>query len=111
MKKDTNGDVPHGFKRPTSSGQNQQVADWTSCNARLLQDVVANASVKGGAVRFGYTRDGGAYSIGVYLRDGYFTDYIRPSEDIDIYLQTLAESFNDWVPDENEPPAPAKNKK
>jgi hypothetical protein len=74
-------------------------ADWTEVNPRILVDLIAEAGKKGGALRFGYTRDGGAYSIGVYIGSEYFTDYIRPSEDVDTYMETLTESFKEFTPE------------
>lgn len=69
-------------------------ADWMSVNAELLVHAIATVSFTGGALRFGYTRDGGAYAVGVY-GDGPepYTDYIRPGEGVDEYL---AELIRDW---------------
>jgi hypothetical protein len=86
-------------------------ADWTGCNADTLVQLIATASKKGGALRFGYTRDGGAYAIGVYCGQEYFTDYIRPGESIDDYLNTLLRSFDDWEPTTGANPKPAGNKR
>jgi len=51
----------------------------------------------GGAVRIGYTRDGGALAIGCYLGDDYATEYIRPAED---YRAALLEIADAWLPDQ-----------
>lgn len=64
-------------------------ADWSSVNPALLHGAIAAITGQGGAIRFGYTRDGGAYSIGI-LGDGEpRTDYVRPNEDIEDYLRQL----------------------
>lgn len=72
-----------------------EVADWQSANAEVLLHAIAVVAYKGGALRFGYTRDGGAYAIGIYLGGDHFTEYIRPSEDIDSYLANLAIDVQD----------------
>lgn len=68
-------------------------ADWGSVDAALLVDAIQQVTKAGGAVRFSYTRDGGAYCIGI-LGDGEpYNDYIKPSDDIDAYLRGLAENW------------------
>src|SRR5512144_689441 len=65
-------------------------ADWTACNAKLLAETVAIVAASGGALRLVYTRDGGAYAIGFYGDgDTPYTEYVRPSEDVDSYLEAL----------------------
>lgn len=70
-------------------------ADWASANPDLLRRAVEIASVAGGAVRFGYTRDLGAYSIGIYGDGDPYTVTRSPSEDIDITLQDIIDLFQD----------------
>jgi hypothetical protein len=47
----------------------------------------------GGALRLGYTRDGGAYAVGVYGDGTPFTEYIPPSDDIEVYLKGIIEDY------------------
>jgi hypothetical protein len=56
-------------------------ADYAGVNREVLFDLILTATSKGGAIRLGYTRDGGAYAIGLYYGDDYSTQYIRPGED------------------------------
>lgn len=72
-----------------------EVADWQQANAELVLRAIAVVGYRGGAIRFGYTRDGGAYAIGIYLGGDHFTEYVRPSEDIDSYLDRLANDVAD----------------
>lgn len=72
-----------------------EISDWQTANPDLVLRAIAVVAYKGGALRFGYTRDGGAYAIGVYLGGDHFTEYIRPSEDIDRYLADLAADIQD----------------
>lgn len=69
-------------------------ADWASVDPSLMLYAVAAVAARGGAVRFGYTRDGGAYAVGVYDNGDNETDYIRPSEDINGYLRALGDDFS-----------------
>ena len=84
------------FRKPRAVTQVGNVADWGSVDAQILVKTIETASRKGGAIRFGYTRDGGAYAIGVYAGPNYFTDYVRPGEDVDQYLKDLIGSFEDY---------------
>lgn len=74
--------------------QNGGIADWASADPAVVLQAIAVVSFRGGALRFGYSRDGGAYAIGIYLSDDRYTEYVRPSEDIDEYLRGLAEDLN-----------------
>lgn len=63
--------------------------DWEGFSVSLSQ--ILN---RGGAVRLGATRDGGAWAIGVY-GDGStpYTEYVRPEEDINKYFSDLGAFF------------------
>lgn len=78
----------HHFYAP--AGQ----ANYAELNAERLMRSVAIIAKNGGAVRFGHTRDGGAYAIGIY-GDGSepYTDYLRPTDDVIEYLESIAQSF------------------
>jgi len=84
------------LRRPRQSNETSGVADWESANPGVLVKVLARAGKKQCALRFGYSRDGGAYAIGVYTGSEYWTDYVRPSEDIDQYLQDLLLSLEEY---------------
>lgn len=67
-------------------------ADWAAVSSDAIRDCIAQVGAIGGAIRFGYSRDGGAYAIGVYgLEAQPFTDYLRPGDDVAHYLDTLAD--------------------
>lgn len=88
-RKDRKKALSQGAKRRvgrTDSGQ----ADWSSANAGLIARAIAQVGKCGGALRFGYTSDGGAYAVGIYGDgDKPYTDYVRPDENIDEYLLAL----------------------
>lgn len=70
---------------------NGNVADWASVTPKVLVELITVVAGMGGATRFGYTRDGGAYSVGIYLDDDRETFYYKPGDDIDDALTQLAE--------------------
>lgn len=68
-------------------------ADWASVDATLVVQAIAASSARGGALRFGYTRDGGAYALGV-LGDGEpYTLYAGSNDDITSTLQEVVDTF------------------
>jgi hypothetical protein len=70
----------------------REPADWASISSDAIRDAIVQVGAMGGALRFGYSRDGGAYSIGVYgLQPQPFTEYLRPGDDVSGYLDTLAD--------------------
>lgn len=74
-------------------------ANWETVSADAIRDCIVQISSIGGAVRFGYSRDGGAYSIGVYGMDSQpFTDYLRPGDDVQAYLDSLADTARRSTP-------------
>lgn len=75
----------------------QQKADWTTVPSDLLQAAIAAVASAGGAIRFGCTRDGGGYAIGV-LGDGEpYTEYLRPSDDVAAYFEELIHDWSDEI--------------
>ena len=70
-----------------------ELADWGSVEPSLLLGVVSCITRWGFAVQFGYTRDGGAYVVRVVGDGEPFNEYVRPTEDIDLYLRGLLEDY------------------
>lgn len=70
-----------------------ETANWGDVSGKVVVEAIAWAAATGGALRFGYTRDAGAYAIGIYTGQEHHTEYVRPSEDIERYLVELAEDF------------------
>lgn len=71
-------------------------ANFLSSDYAAVLGLMVSFADAGGAVRYGYTRDGGAYALGVYLGDDYATEYIRPNEDFTAACIDIAEA---WLPD------------
>lgn len=78
-----------------TNGKTKEVADWMSVDAEIIQRAIAAAGYKGGALRFGYTSDGGAYSIGVYDGDQKYTSYVRPGEVVEDTLRRIIDYFGE----------------
>lgn len=70
-------------------------ADWETANPAGICAAIAAVTHLGFAIRFGYTRDGGAFAIGVIGDGEPFTEFVRPSEDIDLYLASLVRDYGD----------------
>lgn len=77
--------------RNVKGEDSSNVADWGTITPKILVDLVQVVAAAGGAVRFGYTRDGGAYSVGVYLDDDRETFYFKPADDLDDAIGQLTE--------------------
>jgi len=71
-------------------------ADWGKIDSEILKRTIVAVTRAGGALRFGYTTDHGAYALGIY-GDGPepYTEYFRPSEDLPYALTELAQTFYD----------------
>lgn len=69
-------------------------ADWERVDAEQLRSTIGAMTQAGGALRCGVTRDGGAYSLGIY-GDGPepYTVYVRPNENLDEILAELEQLF------------------
>lgn len=95
MGKDPNEERRRTGKSRSFRRTSKESADWSSVDANVLRDAISSASVRGGAIRFGYTSDGGAYAIGVYGDGQPYTEFIKPSEDIEQFLRDLKDFFDD----------------
>lgn len=80
-------------QRRNTSVSKGSPADWGSVDGALLSRAVAAVAKRGGALRLGYTRDGGAYAVGIYGDGEPFTEYVPPSDDMDLYLKGMIEDY------------------
>lgn len=83
-----NSEERRGLRRGSSG-----VADYESATADIIKRAITTAATVGGALRFGYTSDGGAYAIGIYGDGKPYTEYVSPHQDIDITLNLIIELF------------------
>ena len=72
-------------------------ADWGTVDSGAIADFVLFAQAVDGAVRFGRSRDGATYSLGFYIGDERFTEWIRNDVDRDAsFRDLLAELAEDY---------------
>ena len=74
---------------------NADVCDYDSIDAALLHRAIVAVSKRGCAIQFGYTRDGGAYSIRIVGDGDPYNEYVRPTEDVEQYFTGLCLDFED----------------
>lgn len=70
-------------------------ADWAEASPDKIARAIKCVTQHGFAIRFGYTKDGGAFAIGVLGDGDPYTEFVRPSEDVDLYLESLASDYTD----------------
>jgi len=80
---------------PTNKRAGSGIADWANANPENVLQLVCAVAREGGAARLGYTRDGGAYSIGLYLGKDSKTYYCNDAEGIDPYVRELKDQFEE----------------
>ncbi len=71
-----------------------QNVDWGEADTVLIAGVVVSVTRLGGLASFGYTRDGGAATLTLFLDGDRTTVYIKPSEDLDARLAQVVDYFN-----------------
>lgn len=81
------------YRHRRANRGNGQIADWSHCEASLVIRAIAAVTRTGGAVRFGYTSDKGAFAIGILGDGDPYTDFVRPTEDINEYLRLLVADY------------------
>lgn len=77
------------------SNQLAQSADWMVATESTLKRAIEAASRVGGALRFGYSRDGGAFAIGIYGDGEPYTEFVACTADIDEILLDIIALYED----------------
>ena len=75
------------------SGKGRGQSDWTEIDGELLKRAVAVVSRMDGAMRLGYTRDGGAFAIGIYGDGTPFTEYYHGIEETEDFLRRVIATY------------------
>jgi hypothetical protein len=83
-------------ERRATKRREQGTMDVAGLPWLTLAALIAEMAENGGAIRVGLTRDGGALALGMYHKDDYTTEYIRPNEDIEAALHSIADL---WLTD------------
>lgn len=69
--------------------------NWEDVDPGELCGLVTMVTNRGGAIRFGYSRDGHAGSIGVYYGEDRDTIYIRPGTAFQDAIRPIEKFFSD----------------
>ena len=67
-------------------------ADYGVIDGNLIRAAIEALVIRGGAIRFGATSDGGAFAVGVYDGDDRWTEYCRSDDELREYLEQIAAS-------------------
>jgi len=67
--------------------------DWGEADPVLISGVVVSVTRHGGLASFGYTRDGGAGTLTVFLDNERSTEYFKPTDDTDAKLAGIVDFF------------------
>jgi len=86
----------NGKRRKGGSSRRRPVepADWSEADGGLIIHLVEVVTKRQGAVRFGLSRDGGAYAVGLYDDGDNWTEYLSGSQSPDDWLRRLASEFS-----------------
>lgn len=79
--------------RSRNRGEGGDTADWASIKPQVLADVIQAVSLRGCAIQFGYTRDGGAYCIRIVGDGEAYNEYMRPTEDVEKHIVGITGDF------------------
>lgn len=81
-----------GNRKP-DNGSSAGSADWSALPTEHLAKLIDAVTSRGGAIRLGYTRDGGAYAVGFYYGSESTTEYCRPTESLEDFCQKWTEFY------------------
>lgn len=71
------------------------VCDWSSADPERIVALISSITSQNGLCSFGYTRDAGAYTVTVIMDGERYTDYCRPTEDVNQFLEFLRDDYRD----------------
>lgn len=74
--------------------------DWSSADSGALANAIVAVTRANCAIQFGRTRDGGSGVVRIVGDgDAPYNEFIRATEDVNFYLQGLADDFENVVRD------------
>lgn len=65
--------------------------DWTRIDGEWIRTVIGVLCQDDGAVRFGYSRDGGAYAVCIYSQGDHETVYFHTDEELMDLFKSIVE--------------------
>lgn len=79
--------------RNRNRGEGIAGADWGEADSGLIAQAITEVTKHKCAIQFGLTRDDGAFVIRIVGDGEPYNEFVRPTEDIDLYLTGLIEDF------------------
>lgn len=71
------------------------IVDYNAIQSQLLLEAIRVIARSGGALRFGLTRDQGAYALGIYGEGDPYTEYMHSPEDFSELLRELIRDYGE----------------
>lgn len=102
IKKDDNSPAGNAARASIAAQQREHrrrnrgtsdTADWSTCSADTLLRTVATVTAAGCAIQFGYTKDGGSFVIRIVGDGDPFNEFVRPTENLELYLEGLTADY------------------
>lgn len=67
---------------------------YSDVDPHKLLNAIDNVTRAGCAIQFGYTKDGSAFVVRIVGDGDPYNEFVRPSENFDLYLDGLTEDFS-----------------
>jgi len=102
IKKDDNSPAGNAARASIAAQQREhrrrnrgtgETADWSNADPSELHHAICVLTGAGCAIQFGYTKDGGSLVVRIVGDGQPYNEYVRPTEDISTYLQSLITDF------------------
>lgn len=87
-------EINQGARRVNLPSNGHKPCSYRDVDPGILKETLQVVALAGGALRLGFTRDGGAFAIGVYGDGDPYTVYCAPSEDITATLRAIRDGFD-----------------
>lgn len=81
-------------KRKVDLSGKLAIIDYAGVDAELLLRTIARVAARNGALRFGYSRDGTQYAVGVYGDGDPYTLWSQSYEELDRLLAAIGDGFD-----------------
>lgn len=70
-------------------------ADYKTATPGWLMSAIIAVTDAGGAIQFGYSRDGGVYTVVILMNGDIEKNYVKQSEGIDAFCEQLYTAFTE----------------
>lgn len=87
------GQIGKPERRVSLPGGPAGPVSWRNVDTGVLVETLQMVSLAGGALRLGFTRDGGAFAVGVYGDGDPYTVYCSPSQNMADFLRAIRDGF------------------